>query len=353
MAELSREIRLAARPVGFPKDTDFELTETRVPDPRKGEVLVRNLYMSVDPYMRGRMNEGRSYAAPFEIGEPLHGAAVGQVVQTNHPEFAEGTFVLNVSGWRESFLSDGAGLRKVDPDLAPLSAYLGVLGMPGLTAYVGLLDIGQAREGEIVFVSTAAGAVGSVVGQIAKLKGCRVLGSAGSDAKVELLRSELGFDAAFNYKAIPPRRALADLAPDGIDIYFDNVGGDHLEAALYYMRPFGRIPVCGMISLYNATELPPGPRNLGLVIPRRLAIRGFLVGDHLDRLTDFERDMSRWLADGRMRSKETIVEGIELAPRAFLAMLQGENVGKMVVRLAPESSRGGRSEPPPKRGRTA
>ena len=352
MTEVSREIRLAARPVGFPKESDFKLAETRVPDPAKGGLLVRNLYMSVDPYMRGRMNEGRSYAAPFEIGEPLNGAAVGQVVQANHPEFAEGDFVLNASGWREYFLSDGAGLRKVDPKLAPLSAYLGVLGMPGLTAYVGLLDIGEAQEGETVFVSTGAGAVGSVVGQIAKLKGCRVLGSAGSDAKVEFLRSELGFDAAFNYKTIGPRRAIPELAPEGIDIYFDNVGGDHLEAALYYMRPFGRIPVCGMISLYNATELPPGPKNLGLVIPRRLSIRGFLVGDHLDRLPDFEREMSGWLADGRVLSKETIVDGIEMAPRAFLGMLQGDNVGKMVVRVAPEPETGDSSEHPRESGRT-
>jgi NADPH-dependent curcumin reductase CurA len=341
MAEMSREVRLAARPVGFPKGSDFELAETRVEDPQKGEVLVRNLYMSVEPYMRGRMNEGRSYAAPFEIGEPLHGAAVGQVVEANHPGFAEGDFVLNVSGWREYFVSDGAGLRKVDPKLAPLSTYLGVLGMPGLTAYVGLLDIGEAREGETVFVSTGAGAVGSVVGQIARLKGCRVAGSAGSDAKVELMRSELGFDAAFNYKTIPPRRAIPELAPEGIDVYFDNVGGDHLEAALFYMRAFGRIPVCGMISLYNATELLPGPRNLGLVIARRLTIRGFLVGDHLDRLPDFERDMSLWLGKGRVRSRETIVDGIERAPQAFLGMLEGENVGKMVVRLAPEPGSAG------------
>jgi NADPH-dependent curcumin reductase CurA len=292
--------------------------------------------MSVDPYMRGRMNEGRSYAAPFELGQPLSGAAIGEVVVSRHPDFRNGDFVLSVAGWREYFLSDGAGLRKLDPEIEPLSAYLGVLGMPGLTAYVGLLDIGQPKAGETVFVSAAAGAVGSVVGQIAKIHECRVIGSAGSDAKVELLRSELGFDAAFNYKTIPPGSALRDLAPDGIDIYFDNVGGDHLEAALIHMRTFGRIPVCGMISLYNATEIPPGPRVLGLVIPRRLTLRGFLVGDHLDRLPAFERDMGRWLKEGRVRARETIVDGIEMAPLAFLGMLQGENVGKMVVRLLRE-----------------
>lgn len=335
MAQQSREIRLAARPVGFPKESDFELAETSVADPAEGELLVRNLFMSVDPYMRGRMNEGRSYTAPFEIGQPLSGAAVGEVVKTETPDFREGDFVMSTAGWREYFLSGGPGLRKLDPEIDPISAYLGVLGMPGLTAYVGLLDIGQPKDGETVFVSAAAGAVGSVVGQIAKIHGCRVIGSAGSDAKVELLKDEFGFDAAFNYKTTPPVKALRDLAPEGIDIYFDNVGGDHLEAALIHMRNFGRIPVSGMISLYNATEIPPGPRVLGLVIPRRLTIRGFLVGDHFDRLPDFERDVGGWVKEGRVRGRETLVDGIEQAPRAFLGMLQGENVGKMVVRLCP------------------
>jgi NADPH-dependent curcumin reductase CurA len=336
MAEVSREIRLAARPVGFPKESDFELVETPLPDPGPGELLVRNLYMSVDPYMRGRMNDVKSYAPPFELGKPLHGAAVGQVLHSTHPALPEGEFVLSEAGWRERFISNGAGLRRVDRKLASLSAYLGVVGMPGLSAYAGLLEIGQPKAGETVFVSGAAGAVGSVVGQIAKIHGCRAIGSVGSDTKIGILTEELGFDGAFNYKTTAPRQALRELAPEGIDVYFDNVGGDHLEAAISAMRPFGRIALCGMISMYNATEPPPGPRNLIVAVGKRLTIRGFLVGDHLDRYADFVRDVSGWLREGRLTARETVVEGIENAPNAFIGMLRGENVGKMLVRLAPE-----------------
>jgi NADPH-dependent curcumin reductase CurA len=336
MSLVSREIRLAARPVGMPDESSFELVEVRVPDPGRGELLVRNVYMSVDPYMRGRMNDVKSYAAPFQIGEPLTGAAVGQVLRSNHPGFDEGEFVLSESGWRECFLSQGQNLRKIDAKLAPVSAYLGVLGMPGLSAYAGLLEIGKPKEGETVFVSGAAGAVGSLAGQIAKIRGCHAIGSTGSDSKVGFLRDELGFDGAFNYRTTPPRAALRELAPRGIDIYFDNVGGEQLEAAISAMRPFGRIPVCGMISMYNATEPPSGPKNLILVVGKRITIRGFLVGDHLDRYSDFVRDVSAWLREGRILGKETVVEGIESAPAAFLGMLGGENVGKMLVRLAPE-----------------
>ncbi|MEE8558465.1 MAG: NADP-dependent oxidoreductase [Myxococcota bacterium] len=336
MARMSREIRLAARPTGLPKESDFELAEVEVGAPKEGQLLVENVYMSVDPYMRGRMNDVRSYAPPFQIGEPLDGGAVGHVIESRHSGFEAGDFVMSLMAWREAFLSDGGGLRKVDGKVAPLSAYLGALGGPGLTAYGALLDIGAPKEGETVFVSGAAGAVGSLAGQIARIKGCRVVGSAGTDEKVRFLRDELGFDAAFNYRSGPLREALAEHAPDGVDIYFDNVGGDHLEAALHAMRPHGRIIACGMISQYNETEPPPGPNNLILIVTKSLTMRGFLTGQYFDRLADFLRDMSGWLSEGRVHVRETIAEGIESAPRAFIGLLEGANTGKMLVRLSPE-----------------
>jgi hypothetical protein len=333
----NREVRLAARPVGWPKESDFELVESPVPDPRDGQVLVRNLYMSVDPYMRGRMNDVKSYVPPFALGVPLEGGAIGRVEQSRNPGFRAGDIVSNQLGWREWFVSDGGGLGKVDPALGPLSANLGVLGGTGLTAYVGLLDIGQPKAGETVFVSAAAGAVGSVVGQIAKLKGCRTVGSAGSDEKVAMLKDELGFDDAFNYKTANLEQELRRACPDGIDIYFDNVGGDHLQAALNHLNPFGRVPLCGMISVYNAAAPVPGPNNLGQTIRKRLLLKGFIISDHLDRRPDFLRDMSAWLRDGNVKNQETVFEGIENAASAFIALLHGENTGKMLVRLALEN----------------
>lgn len=330
----SREIRLRSRPVGLPTPDNFELVEVELPDPGPGQLLVRNLYMSVDPYMRGRMVERKSYVPPYQIGQTLDGGAVGQVVVSNHPNFPEGTYVLSNMGWREYFLSDGTGLMPVDPSLAPIEAYLGVMGMPGLTAYVGLLDIGQPKEGETVFVSGAAGAVGSVVCQIAKLKGCRVVGSAGSERKVRWLLDVAGVDAAFNYKETPNlHRTLAELCPDGIHVYFDNVGGDHLEAALGNMANFGRIVACGMISLYNATEPPPGPRNMANFVTRRLRMQGFIVSDHWDRMPAFVQDMAGWIREGKIRWEQTVVEGIEHAPDAFIGLFRGENLGKMLVKL--------------------
>jgi NADPH-dependent curcumin reductase CurA len=328
----SREIRLAARPQGLPKESDFELAEADVADPAEGELLIRNAFVSVDPYMRGRMNDVRSYVPPFQVGEVLTGGAVGEVVSSRNPDFAEGDWVTSMLGWREVAVSDGSGLFKLDPSLAPVSASLGVLGMPGLTAYVGLLDIGKPLEDETVFVSGAAGAVGSAVGQIAKIQGCRVIGSAGSDEKVAWLRDELGFDEAFNYKTTPPREALAD----GIDLYFDNVGGDHLEAAISALRPYGRVVACGMISRYNAERPEPGPSNLAMVVGKRLRIQGFIVSDHFHRMSDFVPDMAGWIADGRLSYRETVVDGIENAPRAFIGLLSGENIGKMLVRVGPE-----------------
>jgi NADPH-dependent curcumin reductase CurA len=336
MPVTSREVRLKERPEGAPETRHFELAEVEVPDPAEGQLLVRNLFMSVDPYMRGRMRDVKSYAPPFQVGRVMDGGAVGQVVASRHPGFAEGDHLVGMQGWRECYLTDGAGQRKVDPTLgAPLSAYLGVLGMPGMTAYVGLLDIGKPQPGETVMVSAAAGAVGSLVGQIARIRGCRAVGSAGSPEKVAHLTGDLGFDAAFDYKTRDLHEALAGTCPDGIDVYFDNVGGAMLEAVLLHMRPFGRIPVCGMISQYNATEPPPGPRTLINIVSKRLLLKGFIVSDHADRMGDFQRDVAGWLAEGRIRYDETVVDGIEHAADAFIGLLAGENTGKMLVRLQP------------------
>ncbi len=311
-----------------------------IPEPSDGQVLVRNIYMSVDPYMRGRMVDRKSYVPPFQLGEPLSGGCIGQVVQSRVGEFQVGDLVLSMLGWREYYVSNGSRLTKIDPGTAPIQAYLGVAGMPGMTAYVGLLDIGQPNEGDTVFVSAASGAVGSVVCQIAKIKGCRVVGSAGSDEKVAWLRREAGIDAAFNYKQVQRLGTeLGNHCPGGIDIYFDNVGGEHLQAALARMNLFGRVVLCGMISQYNATEPLPGPSNLGLAIARRLTLKGFLVQDHSDRLPDFHADMAKWIAEGRIKWKETIVEGIENAPRAFIGLFKGENFGKMLVKIGPDPVR--------------
>jgi NADPH-dependent curcumin reductase CurA len=329
----SREVQLAARPVGEPRPTDFKVAEVDVPDPAPGQLLVRNRWMSVDPYMRGRMNDVRSYVPPFQLDAPLDGGAVGQVVSTRDERFEEGDWVLHQLGWREVALVPAGGAQPIDIDLAPPAAFLGVLGMPGLTAYIGLLEIAALRDGESVFVSGAAGAVGSLAGQLAKVHGCRVLGSAGSPEKIAYLRDELGFDAAFNYKDGPVHELLARNAPDGIDVYFDNVGGEHLEAALTAMRQNGRVAMCGAISLYNATEPQPGPRNLGLVVGKRLTLRGYIVSDHFERMPAFQREVGALLRDGRIRYRETVVRGLEHAPDAFIGLLRGENLGKMVVEI--------------------
>ncbi|HEX2773617.1 MAG TPA: NADP-dependent oxidoreductase [Micromonosporaceae bacterium] len=329
-----REVHLASRPTGSPTPDNFRFVENQVPDPGLGQVLVRNLVMSVDPYMRGRMNDAKSYVPPFQVGAPLDGGAVGEVVASEDDALRPGDIVLHGLGWREYALVEARSVRKLDADLAPPSAYLGALGMPGLTAYAGLLEVAALKPGETVFVSAAAGAVGSLVGQIAKLKGAaRVVGSAGSAAKVERVK-ELRFDAAFDYHDRPVRESLRVAAPDGIDVYFDNVGGDHLEAAIAAMRLHGRAAICGMISQYNATEPAAAPRNLALLIGKRLTLRGFLVGDH-DHLRDrFVGEMSGWLRSGEIRYDETVVDGLENAPQAFLGLLRGDNLGKMLVRFA-------------------
>jgi NADPH-dependent curcumin reductase CurA len=289
--------------------------------------------MSVDPYMRGRMNDVKSYVPPFALDAPLEGAVVGEVVASTDERFEEGQWVLHQLGWRELALVAADAVQPIDAGMAPPSAYLGVLGMPGLTAYVGLIDIAAYQDGEPVFVSGAAGAVGSLVGQLAKLRGSFVVGSAGSPEKVAFLRDELGFDAAFNYKDGPVHELLARNAPDGIDVYFDNVGGEHLEAALTAMRQNGRVAMCGAISLYNATEPQPGPRNLGLVVGKRLTLRGYIVSDHFERMPAFQREVGALLRDGRIRYRETVVRGLEHAPDAFIGLLRGENLGKMVVEI--------------------
>ena len=333
MAETSREIRLASRPDGEPRPENFELAEVRMPKPGKGEILVRNEYLSVDPYMRGRMRDVKSNVLPFEVGKVMTGGAVGQVVASNRGKFEEGSWVQGLNGWREHYVSDGEGLFGVDPAVAPISTSLGVLGMTGLTAYAGLMRIGKPQEGETLFVSGAAGAVGSAVGQMARLKGLRAVGSAGSAEKFDWLTGELGFDAAFNYRDGDLDSQLREHCPKGIDIYFDNVGGDHLSAALARMRRFGRVAICGAVSQYNEEGRQPGPENFLSVIPNRLTITGFLVIDHFDLLNDFVAEVGPWVASGELKYRETIVEGIESMPDAFIGLLAGDNIGKMLVKV--------------------
>jgi NADPH-dependent curcumin reductase CurA len=329
-----REWRLLSRPVGWPKPEDFALVETEVEQPGEGQVLVRNAYLSVDPYMRGRMSSAKSYVAPYELGRAMQGGAVGEVVASRAEGIAVGDHVLHFFGWREYAVVDARNAVKVDPEAAPLSTYLGVLGMTGLTAYAGLLRTAAFKEGDSVFVSGAAGAVGGQVGQIARLKGAsRVIGSAGSDEKVRLLLDEYGFDAAFNYKSGPVHEQLREAAPDGVDVYFDNVGGDHLEAAIGRLNRDGRIAVCGMISVYNNTEPAPGPRNLARLIQTRGRIQGFLVGDHYDLQPRFVQEVGAWVRSGELKYRETVVEGIENNLEAFLGVLRGDNTGKMIVKL--------------------
>jgi NADPH-dependent curcumin reductase CurA len=331
-----REIHLASRPSGQPTAENFALAEAEVRPPAEGEVAVRNTFLSVDPYMRGRMNDVKSYAPPFKLGEVMSGGAVGEVIESRSPDLSVGDTVQHMQGWREYASGSAGDFRRIDTKLAPASAYLGALGLTGFTAWVGLVDIAQMKEGNVVFVSGAAGGVGSLAGQIAKLRGAsRVVGSAGSDAKVEYLIDDLGFDAAFNYRTGPVRDQLRDAAPDGIDLYFDNVGGDHLEAAIGAFKPFGRAALCGAISQYNSTVPPPGPRNMPLCVGKRLTLRGFIVSDHQDRFGDFIAEVGPWLAQGSIVARETVVDGIDRMPDAFLSLFRGDNTGKMLVRVTP------------------
>jgi hypothetical protein len=340
----NRRVLLKSRPVGEPKPTDFEIAEAPMPKPGDGEILVRTIWLSLDPYMRGRMNDVKSYSAPVELGGVMTAGTVGEVVESRHPAFQRGDFVLSYGGWQTHHVArvggqaGPAGPLKLDPSLAPISAALGVLGMPGMTAYVGLYDIGQPKPGETVVVSAAAGAVGSAVGQLAKLRGCRAVGIAGSPEKCDHVVKELGFDACVSHRAPDLFAALKDACPKGIDVYFDNVGGDVLKTVLRLVNPFARIPLCGLISQYNAPEPPPGP-NMASVLVNRVTIRGFIVSDHADRLPAFLADCGRWVREGRLKYREDIVEGLDNAPRAFIGLLQGKNFGKLLVKVGEDPTR--------------
>jgi len=333
-SSVSTQIQLVARPVGWPTAADFRTVSVDLPELSPGEVRVANEFVSVDPYMRGRMNEVKSYVPAFDLGATLTGGAVGRVSASASPSHVVGDLVVHQSGWRDIAQGAAEDFRVVaELPGVPVSAYLGVLGMPALTAYVGLLTVAGLKEGDTVFVSGAAGAVGSMVGQIARIKGAkRVIGSAGSADKVDLLRSRYGFDDAFNYKDGAVRQQLAAAAPEGIDVYFDNVGGDHLEAALGALNVNGRAALCGAISLYNATHATAGPRNMANIVTRRLSLRGFIVSDHTSQLSAFSADMAGWLRSGAVVFDETVVDGIENTVDAFLGLMRGDNIGKMVVR---------------------
>lgn len=331
----SKQIHLASRPAGWPTDANFATVAVDLPDLLDGEVRVANEFISVDPYMRGRMNDAKSYAAPYALNEVMTGGAVGRVLESRAAGFNVGDPVLHQLGWRDVAQGQASQFRVVQdiPGL-PLSAYLGILGMTAFTAYVGLIEIAGLKTGDTVFVSGAAGAVGSAAGQIARLKGARrVIGSAGSPAKVGLLTGKYGYDAAFNYKDGPIRRQLREAAPEGIDVYFDNVGGEHLEAALDAFNPGGRGALCGAISVYNATEAPAGPRNMSNMITRGLNLKGFTVGNYAEHHPAFMADMSQWIAQGKIVFDETIIEGLDNAVHGFLELMRGANTGKMIIKL--------------------
>ena len=331
----AKQIHLVERPAGMPGHEHFKLVEVDLPAPGAGEALVENRYMSVDPYMRGRMRADAVYAAAFQLNEPMYGGAVGEVIESNDASLKPGDLVLNFAAWQDRFVARAAHLQRLEPfDRERVSLYLGTLGMPGMTAYVGLRKFGEPQAGETVFVSAASGAVGANVCQIAKQRGCRVVGSVGSDAKAEWLKEECGVDATINYRTCGSlTRALAAAAPDGVDVYFENVGGDHLQAAINVMNPFGRVVACGMISNYNNSEPVPGPNNLMYIVGKKLRIQGFIISDHEDMRADFEKDMSQWIIDGEIRTRETVYQGIDKAVDAFLALFSGENFGKMVVKF--------------------
>lgn len=330
---------LAKRPVGMPTMDDFKTVDVSAPAPKDGEIQVRNTWMSVDPYMRGRMYDRESYVPPFQIGELLTGGAVGHVQASAHPDYAEGDLIVSMAGWRDVWTGkpEDNMVNKVPQTGLPESALLGIAGMPGLTAYAGILRVADLKEGDTVFVSGAAGAVGSTVVQIAKIKNCTVIGSAGGSEKCNLVK-ELGADHVIDYKAHDTYEgllgALKKAAPKGIDVYFDNVGGDHLQAAIECARPMGRFAICGMISQYNATDVQPGPNNIIQVVGKQLTLKGFIVSTYADMQPQFLKDMATWIQNGDMKFEETVMEGIEMAPEAFLGLFQGRNKGKMLVKLA-------------------
>ena len=338
--DTNRQIVLAARPEGAPKDGDFRLVEAAVPEPGAGEMLCRTLYLSLDPYMRGRMNAAKSYAASAEIDQVMVGGAVSEVLRADLADFKPGDIVFAYSGWQDYWTSDGRGARKLDPALAPVSTALGVLGMPGMTAYTGLRNIGQPKEGETLVVAAASGPVGSLVGQIAKIEGCRAVGVAGSAEKCAYVTGELGFDACLNHRDEGFAEALAAACPGGVDVYWESVGGAVFQAVLPLLNPFARVPVCGLIAHYNATELPPGPNQVPVlmraVLSNRILIRGFIVWDFANQEDEFMEAVAGWIRNGRVKYREDIVEGLENAPRVFQGLLQGRNFGKQVIRVSPD-----------------
>lgn len=334
----TREIHLAARPVGAAAPSDFRMVQTQLPDPAEDQVLVRTIAMSVDPYMRGRMNAEKSYAPPWELNQPAQGAAIGEVTASSAQGLPVGTLVRHGFGWREHALLPAAAVTVIEPvEGLPLTVHLGVLGGIGLTAYAGLFQVAGYQEGERVFVSGAAGAVGNLVGQFARLRGAaQVIGSAGSPQKVRWLLDEVGFTDAFDYHDGPVRQLLAAAAPQGIDVFFDNVGYDHLEASIDASNTFARFALCGSIAGYDVVPKPPGPDNLSLLVGRRITARGFIVGDHADLQPQFLAEVGGWLREGRLVTRETVVEGLDHAVEAFLGLLRGANTGKMIVRLSPD-----------------
>ncbi|MFI8576174.1 NADP-dependent oxidoreductase [Rossellomorea aquimaris] len=338
LPEKQQQIQLVARPEGMPVKEDFNFKEIEVPKPSKGQVLVKTLYLSVDPYMRGRMSDAKSYVEPFQLNEALAGGAVGEVVESESGHFQKGDFVVGMLPWQEYSLANEKQVRSIDPNVAPISTHLSILGMTGLTAYFGLLDIGQPKEGETVVVSGAAGAVGSVVGQIAKIKGARVVGIAGSDEKVSYLTDTLGFDEGINYKTTDNiYAALKEACPNGIDVYFENVGGEIGDAALSLLNKHARVPVCGAISSYNKTDRDLGPRVQTKLIKSSALMKGFVVNDYNDRFKEGATELGQWLSQGKLQYEETITEGLENVTDAFLGLFQGKNIGKQLVKIAEPS----------------
>ena len=332
MSEKNLQVLLARRPTGAPQESDFRLVETAVPEIGDGQFLVRSHYLSLDPYMRGRMNDAKSYAKPVELGAVMVGGAVGEVAASRHPKFKPGDKVVGAFGWQLYAVSNGAGVTRIADPRVPLSAYLGVVGMPGVTAHIGLLDFGQPKAGETVVVSAASGAVGSVVGQIAKIRGCRAVGIAGGPDKCRYVVEELGLDACVDYKAGRLWEDLSQATPKGIDVYFDNVGGEILDTVLRRLNPFARIPLCGLISQYNAAE-PYAMKNAGALLVNRVKLQGFIVSDHLPRWPAALADLAQWLSEGKIKYRETVAEGLRSAPSAFIGMLAGKNFGKQLVKL--------------------
>jgi NADPH-dependent curcumin reductase CurA len=336
--KINRQVVLASRPSGKPESANFRLEESSISVPEEGQVLCKTIYLSLDPYMRGRMNAGKSYAPPVEIDEVMGAGTVGQVIESKSSAYTVGDFVFGYGGWQEFWLQQGKELKKVDPKLAPISTATGVLGMPGVTAYTGLLNIGQPKKGETVVVAAASGAVGSVVGQIARIKGARAVGIAGSAEKCKFVTEELGFDACVNHNSPDFAEALKVACADGIDVYFENVGGKVFETVSPLFNDFARIPVCGIISAYNATELPPGPNLTPLlmrdILVKRLTYRGFIVWDFASQEKEALTELANWIKEGKLNYREDIVDGIENAPEAFIGLLEGKNFGKLVIRVS-------------------